>query len=135
MEVPEQYLNPELYKKAKKKADATYKRHSAYKSMFLSKTYIELGGKYKGKKKGSLSKWREEEWIQVLPFLKNGKKIICGSGDNKKGCRPFKRINDKTPETLPELIKKHGKKKMLELAEAKVKDMNRRISWKLGKIY
>lgn len=37
MEVPEQYLDKDIYKKAKQMADEKYKRHSAYKSMYLSK--------------------------------------------------------------------------------------------------
>ena len=34
------------YKKAKKIADETYSRPSAYKSMFISRKYKELGGKF-----------------------------------------------------------------------------------------
>ena len=129
-------LNPEIYKKAKKKADETYERHSAYKSMYIQKVYKELGGKYKGKKKTQgVTRWNEEKWIQVKPYLESGKKIECGSGDNKKGCRPLKRISKDTPITLPELIKIHGKKKLLELAKKKQQNMNTRINWKLGKIY
>ena len=35
------------YKKAKSLADKTYEKHSAYKSMFISKKYKEFGGEYK----------------------------------------------------------------------------------------
>ena len=44
------FLDEEIYKKAKKKADETYKRNSAYKSMFLVKVYKDMGGRFKGKK-------------------------------------------------------------------------------------
>ena len=46
------------YKKAKREADAKYEKHSAYKSMFISKLYKEYGGKYKdsSKKDTKLSK-------------------------------------------------------------------------------
>ena len=37
--------------KAKAKADEKYKRHSAYKSMFMNKVYKDLGGTYAGDKK------------------------------------------------------------------------------------
>eukprot|EP01050_Picozoa_sp_SAG11_P026139 SAG11_NODE_6151_length_1375_cov_1.985904_2_plen_69_part_00 len=47
----ENILNPDIYKKAKQKADKVYKRHSAYKSMYISKTYEDMGGKYKTEKK------------------------------------------------------------------------------------
>ena len=49
--IPDNVLNKDLYKKAKKIADETYKKNSAYKSMFLVKKYMDLGGKYSGKKK------------------------------------------------------------------------------------
>tara|TARA_Y100000114_G_C11760054_1_gene329026 strand:- start:2141 stop:2569 length:429 start_codon:yes stop_codon:yes gene_type:complete len=138
IKIPDNVLNPELYLKARQIADKTYKKHGAYKNMFLVSEYKRLGGKYSGKKpdkKSGLSKWIKEEWIQVIPFLEKGEKIICGAGDNKKGCRPMKKLDSKTPITLQELIKIHGKEKLLKLAKEKRKDMNKRINWKLGKIY
>jgi len=130
----ENILNPKIYEKARKIADKKYERHSAYKSMFINKTYKELGGKYKTKNKskmGSTDKWNKEEWIQVLPYLKNGEKIACGM-DNKKNkvCRPFKRINKDTPITLTELLKLHSKKDLINLSNKKLKDMNGRVFWK-----
>ena len=38
-------VNKDLYKKAKKKADETYARPSAYKSMYIQKVYKDLGGR------------------------------------------------------------------------------------------
>jgi len=129
-------LNPKLYEKAKKEADKKYERHSAYKSMFINKKYKELGGKYKTqrRKKGSTTRWNEEQWIQVLPYLKSGKKIACGE-DNKKNkvCRPFKRVDKNTPITLPELQKLHSNKDLIKLAEKKIKDMDGRVFWKTMK--
>jgi len=129
-------LNPKLYEKAKKEADKKYERHSAYKSMFITKRYKELGGKYKTqkRKKGSTTRWNEEQWIQVLPYLKSGKKIACGE-DNKKNkvCRPFNRVDKNTPITLPELQKLHSNKDLIKLAEKKIKDMDGRVFWKTMK--
>ena len=125
-------LDPKIYEKAKKLADKKYKRNSAYKSMFLVKTYQDMGGRYKGgRKSGSTTRWNDEEWVQVLPFLKNNKKIACGE-DNKKNkvCRPLKRVNKNTPITLPELLKLHSKKDLIQLAEKKIKDMDGRVFWK-----
>ena len=48
--IPDNVLNPKLYREAKKIADKTYERHSAYKSMFIVSTYKKLGGKYSSKK-------------------------------------------------------------------------------------
>ena len=129
--IPDNVLNKELYKKAKKIADEKYKRHSAYKSMFLVKTYKDMGGKYSGKKETKgVSNWRKEKWVQVSEFLLTGKKIICGEGQNPKGCRPTVRIDKNTPITLNELIKLHGKKKLLEFAKKKKQDMDKRARWK-----
>lgn len=136
MNVPDNVLDPDLYRKAKKKADETYKRNSAYKSMYQVSQYKKMGGRYKnGKKIVGVNKWNREGWIQVVPYLESGVKAPCGSGDNSKACRPMKRIDSKTSITLPELIKIHGKKKLLELAKKKRANMDRRINWKLGKIY
>lgn len=137
MDIPDKYLNKAIYRKAKALADKTYERHSAYKSMFLTKKYLELGGKYKTPKKESkLSRWREEKWIKILPYLLEGKEVVCGSGGkDKHSCRPLKRINKDTPMTISELIKKHGKRKLVSLAKKKAKNMDIRINWEEGKEY
>lgn len=125
-------LNPKLYDKAKKQADLTYKKHSAYKSMYIQKVYKDLGGKYKGKKnKEGVKRWNKEEWIQVIPYLKNGEKLVCGGNERKnKVCRPLKRVNEKTPITLEELLKLHPKSELIKLGNKKIKDMSGRVFWK-----
>ena len=134
--VPKNVLNPGLYIKARKLADRTYARHSAYKSMFIAKTYKTMGGTYTGKNAKSTARWRKEKWIQVIPFLTSGKYIECGHAkDMPKVCRPLIRINSKTPITLPELIKLHSKKELLQLAKKKHSDMDGRIFWKIKKFY
>ena len=69
-----------------------------------------------------------------MPFVESGKKVPCGSGDDKHACRPSKRVNNKTPITIQEVIKKHGKKKVIELANIKRKNLDLRINWNSGKI-
>ena len=130
MDIPSNVKNPSLYKKAKKIADETYKKNSAYKNMFLVKTYKDLGGEYSGRKtdKG-VARWNKEKWIQVVPFIEKGEKIACGFGGGGKGCRPSKRIDKDTPTTIQELIKKHGKQALLKTAKVKKKDMNKRVLW------
>jgi hypothetical protein len=125
------------YKKAKREADKTYEKHSAYKSMFISKLYKQYGGTYKdsSKKDTKLSTWRQERWIVVEPYLKEGKKIACGSekASNIHACRPSKKINKNTPTTIDSLIELHGKKKLLELVALKKK--GKRINWEAGRAY
>jgi len=139
--IPDNVLNPKLYKKAKEKATQIYgSKSSAYRSMFIVSEYKKMGGKYSGSrkeaKKGGVSKWIKEQWVQVIPYLKENKIIACGdSSAIKKGCRPLIRINDKTPITIKELLKIHSKDKLIELAEKKKKNMDLRINWKAGKIY
>ena len=41
------YLDKDIYKKAKAEVDKDFKKHSAYKSMQLVKTYKAQGGKYR----------------------------------------------------------------------------------------
>jgi hypothetical protein len=76
----------------------------------------------------------KEEWIEVEPYLKEGKKIKCGTTKGKgKACRPSKKIKD-TPITIQEVIKKHSKKDILKVVKQKQKDMDKRINWKTLKI-
>lgn len=49
IKVPKNVVNRALYIEAKKSADEVYKRHSAYKSMYIGKKYKELGGTYRDK--------------------------------------------------------------------------------------
>ncbi len=132
----ENALDKQLYMKAKRMSDKIYgKKTSAYKSMYIQKQYQRMGGSYSKKGKG-LKNWRDEKWIQVLPFLTEGKRIACGDGGTgKKSCRPTKKIDSKTPITINELIKIHGKKKLIEIATEKVNNMDKRINWKMGKLY
>lgn len=124
-------LDKDLYKKAKSIADKTFKeKTSAYKSMFIVKKYQDMGGKFSGKKSRDLGKWREEKWIQVVPFLEKGKVIECGSGADKKSCRPTLKKYKTTPITIKELIDIHGKQKLVTFAKRKKKEMNKRADWK-----
>lgn len=127
------------YKKAKKEADAKYEKHSAYKSMFITKLYKEYGGKYMGETKKdktkSTSRWLREKWVVVSSYLKDGKKVACGSENapNIHACRPSVRVNKQTPITIEELIELHGKPKLLKLVQEKKK--GKRINWKAGRAY
>lgn len=121
-------LNPKLYAKAKKIADDTYKKPSAYKSMFIQKKYMELGGKYKKKGKG-LATWRKEKWVSVKEYLE-GNIVECGDDKiGKNACRPTKRINKDTAITIQQVIKKFGKAKVKRAVNKKIKNMKLRLDW------
>ena len=125
--------NPTLYIKVIEDAKKKFKRFpSAYASMWIQREYKKRGGEYKTKKKeGKTTIWLKEEWIQVIPYVKNGEKIACGSQNkDTKVCRPLNKVNKDTPLTLPLLLQKHGKSNILKLANMKNKDMKGRVYWK-----
>ena len=133
----EKATDKKLYQSVKDKADTIYARPGLYKSAYIQKEYQRLGGKYSGpkpdKNKG-VQRWLlGENWVEVSPYLKDNKKVKCGTTPNmKKACRPLVRVNDKTPITIPELLKIHSKNKLLELVNKKKKDMDGRVMWRKG---
>lgn len=92
--------NPKLYAKARRIADKTYKKSSAYKSGFIVKKYKELGGTYKkdGKTK-LLKRWFREEWKDI-------------GNEAYPVYRPTKRVSKKTPLTASEIDPRHAKKQI-----------------------
>jgi len=133
----EKATNKKLYQSVKDKADTIYARPGLYKSAYIQKEYQRLGGTYSGKKpdktKG-VQRWLlNEQWVEVSPYLKDNKKVQCGSTPNvAKTCRPLVRINKDTPITIPELLKIHSKSKLLKLVEKKKQDMDGRVMWRKG---
>ena len=132
--------NTALYAKAKKHADKVYgKTTSAYKSMFIVKTYKGWGGKYDKataqRDRLGTTRWLREEWILVEPFLLDGTIIKCGSVQRRKhACRPLKRITKDTPITIHEAVRKHGKETVSKLASKKQQNTEKyRVRWDLGK--
>lgn len=88
--------NPELYEKAKRIADETYSKPSAYKSGFIVKKYKELGGTYSDtpNQPKPLKRWFAEEWKDVNP---------SPSPTSYPVYRPTKRISKDTPLTVGEI--------------------------------
>lgn len=141
VKVPKTIVNRALYLEARKSADEVYKRHSAYKSMYINRKYRELGGTYRDKdEKGKKIKtkpikrtqdWLKEEWVQIKPYIKDKKEIPCGE-QNKipKACRPLKKVENSI--SMDDIIKKYGKKKVLALTEKKLADMDGQLDWKKG---
>lgn len=137
MSVPINVKNKKLYAKISEEVKQNYK-HSLYRSALIQKKYKEAGGEYnkKSNPKSSINKWFSEKWIAVTPYVSNTppKIVKCGSMEGKnKACRPLIK-KENTPITIKEVIKKHGKEKVKQLA--KLKDVeNVRINWEAGKPY
>lgn len=128
-------LNTELYNSIKEEAKQKYKRYpSIYSSMWITKEYKKRGGTYKdGDKNKGTRKWLREKWVAVSKYLE-GEEVKCGDYRmrDKQACRPLLRIDDKTPITIPELIKLHGRDKLKKIAKKKENNMELRINWKSG---
>jgi len=85
--------NPLLYNKAKKIANETYYKSSAYKSGYIQKLYKNMGGTYTNdNKEKKLNRWFLEAWSDI---------------GNKEYpvYRPSKKINNKTPLLVSEIDK------------------------------
>lgn len=136
MDIPNEVVNKKLYESIKAEAKQKYKRFpSLYASAWIAKTYKERGGKYKTDKpkNGNIDKWFNEEWVQIIPYMKENNIVPCGDNNkDTKACRPLKRINKNTPSTMNEIVNKWGKKKVIELAEKKNNSMDGRLDWKNG---
>lgn len=136
--IPDYIIDKDKYKEAFLVAKETYKKPSAYRSMYIAKKYKQMGGRYDEKLKkgqrGQTTKWLEEKWVQIKPYVVEGKEIRCGEGDGSKACRPLQRVKggDKNI-TMSQIIKKYGKKKVIELVDKKRADMSGRLDWEKGK--
>lgn len=118
--VNEKFIDKDIYARAKRKVDMEHKKHSAYKSMAITKEYKRLGGKIKGgSKTGGTSKWIKEDWRNLTPYATGQVKSIrdtpkCGNkGKNQKApsiCRPIKEAVKYTKGQLKKAveIKKKG---------------------------
>ena len=96
-------INKKLYNHLKKKIKARSKVWpSAYASGQLVRAYKARGGKYRSKF-GSLDRWFKEKWVNVC---EKGYPP-CGKRKGKYPyCRPSKRVNANTPQTVCEISKK-----------------------------
>lgn len=129
------FLDKELYFKAKRIADNTYEKHSAYKSMFLVNTYKKLGGKIDDsiKNKSGTEKWNNEKWKNLTPYALGNIKSIkktpaCGyrgknQKDNPSICRPTIKIDKTTPKLAQDYTKSQIKKAL------KIKKTGKNIKW------
>lgn len=119
MDIPERYLNKDIYRKAKKVADNTYEKPSAYKSAFLVREYKRMGGKLRNTKKPSaLKRWALMDWKNLSPYAEGlGGRLDYACGERAKGqkepsvCRPKAEAKKYSKEQIRKaiMIKKQGK--------------------------
>ena len=116
-------LDQNLYNRVKLVADNIYDKPSAYKSMYIVKTYKEHGGKYgEDGKPRSLDIWKKENWTDV-------------GGEDYPVYRPTVRINKDTPLTVNEIDPKNLKEQILLKQEIKGKSNLPEFKIKGGNLY
>jgi hypothetical protein len=131
--------DPRLYERVKREAKARFERWpSAYGSAWLVREYKRRGGRFssvgpRSTKKTGVGRWMEEEWVQVVPYVTSGRIVRCGERRGaSKACRPLRRRSKATPLTVGELVRRHGKDKVLRMASRKARDMDGRLHWGSG---
>lgn len=115
--IPENVLDKELYASIKKDIHRELQkkgtRWGIYSSSELVRRYKQQGGRYDPKhektKQQGISRWYQEIWIDICKSDPPNKLVPCGRQDITKRaypvCRPYNRVNDKTPTTYKELNK------------------------------
>ena len=92
------FIDKDIHKEAKKKADTVYKKPSAYKSGYIVQLYKKMGGKFKDDKKGKpLKRWYKEKWTDI------GNVYDGFNLDHYPLYRPTVRVNKETPKTFSEI--------------------------------
>ena len=140
---PSNVVDIALYEQVVKDSKKVYKRNSVYSSGWIVREYKKRGGRYRGDakkaKRDGVNRWMRERWVQVIPYLTEGKVVACGDdlsrGDKStKACRPLVRVNKQTPPTFVELLKIHSRAKLIALAKKKNRNMDMRVDWRAGTI-
>lgn len=134
-QVPDKFLDKKKYLEAKKIITERIPKHSIYRSMAIIKYYKDvLDGRIdeKKEKKSGINRWLDEEWIVVDPYIRENKKIKCGTSgyETRSACRPSKSISNETPITISQVIKKHGMENVIKAVDKKNKDpQNLILDW------
>lgn len=95
------FLDKDIYKIVKERADQIYKKPSAYKSGWIVKEYKRLKGRFLDSDEKPLKRWFREEWKDYAPLI--------GEKSKYPVYRPTKRISKDTPSTVHEIPKKRLK--------------------------
>jgi hypothetical protein len=137
--IPDNIVNKQLYQQVKDLANTKYKRNGLYKSAYIQKEYGARGGTYTDAKPSQnvgINRWlKKEKWVSVIDYLVSGKEIQCGSQQGRMiPCRPMIRASPQTPITLPELVRKFGRDRVLSLARQKEANPQKRVNWSAGTI-
>ena len=121
-----------LYKKVKEEVYKKNPVHGAYRSMQVVKEYKSQGGTFKNTNNKPLTRWLDEQWIAIKPYITTGSKVPCGSPIVRQhsACRPSRRVSKQTPQTIQETLTKHSREDILKAINKKNKDPhNTTLNW------
>jgi hypothetical protein len=130
-------VNEEIYDLIKDEANKKFVA-GLYKDAFIIKNYLKTGEEfepetYKDSYFIKVLRFIGEQWTDVKDYLEDYLTTPITKLANSKCIRPTIRIDNETPLTIQELIKIHGKKKLLDIYDNKKDD--EKIIWKTGKIF
>ena len=131
------YLDDILINKIKQEAKNKFINQGIYKDAYIIKNYIKHLGEF-GDNTFEMDYFKRiinflaEKWINVELYLEEHKISDLEELQHAKCTRPLLRVNSDTPITINEILKLHGKKKILDII--KMKKSNERINWRLCKI-
>lgn len=124
MSVP---LHTAVYAQVVADAKSRMRYPSLGATVWIRKEYAKRGGTFDDDQH---TRWCEERWVHVIPFLKRGRVVDCGAYEStRKACRPIHRVDEHTPVTLPELLGLYTKTDILEMARKKNKNAKRDVNW------
>jgi len=122
--------NKTLYNEVKADARKKYRFPSLCANAWVKREYEKRGGTFSTANKNKTTRWFQEKWVQVIPFIKSGKVVECDIvSEETKACRPLYRVSEDTPITLPELLDLHPKSEILVMARKKNKNANKSVRW------
>ena len=114
-------VNKSLWQSVKSAARRKFDVYpSAYSNAWVSKEYKKRGGKFRGGKKGGLTKWFKEKWVDISRPRKGGGFAPCG----RRKARP-----KGYPKCVPLAKAKRMSKKQIDSAVRRkrlAEKMNRR---------
>ena len=110
-------LDKDLYEKIKKEVYDKNPKHSAYRSMMITKKYKNAGGKYKEDDNNDMNtkKWLGQKWTSVNDYYHNDEIVECGNTDTQKKfdeyplCRPLEIVENLSKEDMKKMIDEKNK--------------------------
>jgi hypothetical protein len=100
--------------------------------IWISNEYVKHGGEYLDMR----FQFTRECWVMIIPFVKSGRVTCCNYHErNERACLPLRRVTKHSHVTLPELMKQHSKRAIINMAVMKNKYIDKTVDWVNLKFY